>query len=195
MPTYFESITVLRPLSETFRLFSDFQRFPAFMPWVQEVRRTGERSLYWRAEIGDQLEQGQVALLELRPDARIAWGNISEAGGGGSVSFEMLDEHTTRVDFHFEYQPRGIVESVGAVFGVVNERIRHALERFKQLAEAGGQEEQDGPLDEERQRMADAGSWPPQYPKGEFIVGRRLGDPKPFTRLPPGEKGSSTQRN
>src|SRR5690606_7026038 len=70
-------------------------------------------------------------------DTRIAWESVSGARNAGVVTFDKLDEDSTRVNLHIEYDPEGFVENVGSALGVVNGRMRGDLQRFKEAAEDG----------------------------------------------------------
>lgn len=202
MPDFIESVNVNLPLPKTFELFSDFERFPTFMDSIKEVRRTAEDRLHWRAEVGGRALDGVAQVEEQRHNERIVLSSVSGASVTGTITFEELDAYNSRVNLHIEYEPEGFLGSVGAALGaasgVVNEHIREDLKRFKEFAEASaGPIEGTGPIDatvaapetEEQRRMAAAGNWPPKEEDREFLIGRRKGDPEPFTRLPPGEKG------
>lgn len=138
MATFSESISVDVPIREAFVMFSDFERFPTFMEGVEEVRRIGDNTLHWKAEIGGREEEWEALIKEESVDERIAWTSTSGSKNDGLVTFEKLDESSTRINFHIEYEPEGIVENIGTMLGVVNGRIRGDLRRFKELAEDGG---------------------------------------------------------
>lgn len=137
MATFSESIKVEVPIREAFVMFSDFERFPGFMEGVEEVRRTGDDTLHWKAEIGGRVEEWDARITEETIDERIAWSSTSGSKNDGLVTFEKLDDGTARINFHIEYEPEGIVENIGTMLGVVNGRIRGDLRRFKELAEDG----------------------------------------------------------
>jgi len=137
MAAFDESIDVNVPVSEAYALFRQFERFPAFMEGVEEVRREGPDRLYWRANIGGREEEWEARVVADEPDTRIAWESVVGARNAGVVRFEKLDEYTSRVHLHVEYEPEGFVENVGTALGLVNGRMRGDLKRFKDLAESG----------------------------------------------------------
>jgi len=74
------------------------------------------------------------------PDKRIAWHSISGARNDGIVTFEPLGPTKTQVMLHLEYDPEGIVETVGDKLGFVTHRVEGDLERFKKFIESRGTE-------------------------------------------------------
>src|SRR5690554_4766987 len=139
MARFDESIDVNASVSEAYNLFRQFERFPSFMEGVEEVRRTGENRLFWRAEIGGREEEWEAQITKEIPDTAIAWQSVAGARNAGEVTFEKVDGSTTQINLHVEYEPEGFVENVGALLGVVNGRMRGDLDRFKDLLESGGQ--------------------------------------------------------
>lgn len=135
MASFSESIEVKVPVHEAFVLFSDFERFPGFMEGVEEVRRTGLDTLHWKAEIGGVTKEWDARVTEELVDQRIAWVSTSGAKNDGVVTFDKVDETTSRVNLNIEYEPDGVIENIGTWLGVVNGRIRGDLQRFKDLAE------------------------------------------------------------
>lgn len=136
MASYRESIDVRAPISEAYRLFSDFEGFPSFMEGIEEVKRTGSDRLYWRADIAGREEEWEARITERHKDARISWASVSGANNTGTVTFDKLGDDTTRVHMLVEYEPQGFMENVGATLGAVNGRMRGDLQRFKDLAES-----------------------------------------------------------
>lgn len=192
MSRFIESVSVELPLPKTYRVFSDFERFPALFAELATVRHVGDGHFYWRAKVDDDVLQGEARVTEIRPEERISLVGGAGVDATGVVDFEELDERTTRVTVTIEYELEGLVENVGAAFGVMNDQLRSVLDRLKEVAEATedpGMAGGGAPMTDEQQKMADAGNWPPKEEPGEFLVGRRKGDPEPFTKLPPGEKG------
>ncbi|HZW27371.1 MAG TPA: SRPBCC family protein [Trueperaceae bacterium] len=137
MAAFDESIDVHVPVREAYTLFRQFERFPAFMEGVEEVRREGADRLYWRANIAGRDEEWEARVVADEPDTRIAWESLVGARNAGEVRFDKVDENTTRIHLHVEYEPEGFVENVGTALGLVNGRTRGDLQRFKEMAEGG----------------------------------------------------------
>lgn len=137
MATFDESIEVNVPVTEAYGLFRQFEQFPTFMEGIEQVRREGQDRLYWRASIAGRDEEWEARVTADEPDTRIAWESVSGARNAGVVTFDKLDEDSTRVNLHIEYDPEGFVENAGSALGVVNGRMRGDLQRFKEAAEDG----------------------------------------------------------
>lgn len=137
MASFDHSVDVDVHISEAFMLFSDFERFPTFMDGVEEVRRSGDDTLHWRAQIAGREEEWDAKVTDLSPNEKIAWKSVSGARNEGTVTFEKLTEGTTRVHLNIEYEPEGFVENVGTALGFVNARMAGDLDRFKKAVEAG----------------------------------------------------------
>jgi len=56
------------------------------------------------------------------------------------VTFHRLNDNQTRIMLQVEYDPKGIVEKVGDMVGVVSARVRGDLQRFKEFIESHGRE-------------------------------------------------------
>src|SRR5690606_5265779 len=137
MATFDESIDVNVPVTEAYGLFRQFEQFPTFMEGVEQVRREGPGRLHWLANIAGRDEEWEARVTADEPDTRIAWESVSGARNAGVVTFDKLDESSTRVNLHIEYDPEGFIENVGTALGVVNGRMRGDLQRFKEAAEGG----------------------------------------------------------
>jgi uncharacterized membrane protein len=83
----------------------------------------------WDAKIVDQ-----------QPDRMVSWVSTSGANNGGIVTFEPIDATTTRVGLELDFEPDGVVETLGDKLGFVRRRAQNDLERFKEFIEARGQE-------------------------------------------------------
>lgn len=138
MATFERSIDVDVPVAEAYMLFSDFESFPSFMEGVESVEQVSDDQLRWRANIAGREEEWTARITEQMPSTKIAWESTSGARNAGLVTFDKLDEGSTRVNLHIEYEPEGFVENVGTLLGIVNGRMAGDLERFKQLVEEGG---------------------------------------------------------
>ncbi|MGZ9159076.1 MAG: SRPBCC family protein, partial [Nitrospira sp.] len=79
---------------------------------------------YWDAEI-----------VEQTPDRRIAWKDVGGAMNKGIVTFEPLSDAKSLVQLSVEYEPEGVLETVGNETGAVSLRVKKDLERFKEFIE------------------------------------------------------------
>jgi uncharacterized membrane protein len=56
------------------------------------------------------------------------------------VTFQPLDEESTRVTVRFEHEAEGLKEQLGSALGMDSRQVKADLERFKEFIEARGRE-------------------------------------------------------
>ena len=99
------------------------------MGCTRKIPRIGGKEKEWDAEI-----------IEQTPDQRIAWKSVGGAMNEGTVTFEPLSAAKSLVQVHIEYEPEGVLETVGNETGAVSSRVKKDLERFKEFIELQGRE-------------------------------------------------------
>ncbi|MPY83812.1 MAG: cyclase [Actinophytocola sp.] len=129
------SVDVARPVRTVYNQWTQFESFPAFMAGVDRVVQKGDTHARWETSIGGVKREFDTEITEQRPDERIAWTSLDEPKHGGVVTFHRLDDHSTRVHLHMEYEPHSIPEKAGAALGVVQHRIKGDLNRFREYIE------------------------------------------------------------
>ena len=134
------SIDVNVPLSTAYNQWTQFEEFPRFMEAVKQVRQLDDKTLEWTAEIAGNEETWTAEITEQEPDQRIAWRSRSGAPNGGVVTFQHIDDHTTRVMLQMEWDPQGAVQNLGDALGFDDRQVKGDLERFKEFIEARGTE-------------------------------------------------------
>ena len=140
MTTVREAIDVNVPISIAYNQWTQFEEFPRFMEDVKSVTQQGDTRLHWVAEVNGTTKEWDAQITEQIPDERVAWASVDGARNAGVVTFQRLDETTTRVDVEMEVEPEGAVESAGAAMGFVGRSVKDDLKRFKEFIEARGQE-------------------------------------------------------
>src|SRR4051812_13574968 len=135
-----KSITVDVPVSTAYNQWTQFEEFPQFMGGVKEVKQLDDEQLRWVAEIGGVRREWFAAILEQRPDEKVAWAAVAGATNAGAVYFRPLGPAQTEVRLELEYEPEGLVEKVGDAIHVVGRQATSDLERFKTFIEAKGVE-------------------------------------------------------
>lgn len=138
MAHFTDSIDVNVPVRAAYNQWTQFETFPQFMEGVQEVYQLTDTRVRWRAEIGGVIQEWDAEITEQVPDRRVAWTSVSGARHAGMVTFQSLDDQTTRITLDIEYNPNGFMENVGVTLGLVNERIKGDLIRFKEFIEERG---------------------------------------------------------
>jgi hypothetical protein len=139
MPTKVEkTLTVDVPVRVAYNQWTQFEEFPQFMSGIVEVQQLDDRRLHWVAEIAGVRRQWDASILEQVPDTKIAWAATEGATNAGAVYFSEIGPSQTAVTLSLEYEPEGLVESVGDKLNVVEKQAEGDMERFKALVESRG---------------------------------------------------------
>lgn len=136
-----KGIEVEVPVRTAYDQWTQFEEFPRFMEGVLEVKQLDEGRLRWTADVGaGNTREWTAEITEQLPDRRIAWRSLEGAQNSGVVTFHHISPGRSRVMLQLEYEPEGIMESVGDVLGVMSARVAGDLERFKHFVEDRGAE-------------------------------------------------------
>jgi len=133
-----QSIEVDVPVSTAYNQWTQFEEFPQFMDGVQEVRQLDDTRLHWVAEVGSKTHEWDAEITEQLPDERVAWKSIDGKSNAGVVTFHRLADEKTKIMVQMDYDPEGMVESLGSAVGADDRRVKGDLERFKELIESRG---------------------------------------------------------
>ncbi|HEX6968689.1 MAG TPA: SRPBCC family protein [Micromonosporaceae bacterium] len=140
MGTVIEYVDVAVPIRTAYNQWTQFEDFPQFMAGVTEVRQLSDTMTRWRTEIGGVTREFDARITEQIPDERVAWRAIDGVRQAGVVTFHRLDENHTRVTAQLEFEPHGVAEQAADRLGVVNQRVKADLRRFKSFIEGRGVE-------------------------------------------------------
>ncbi|ASO21380.1 putative membrane protein [Actinoalloteichus hoggarensis] len=131
-----ESVDVRVPVSVAYAGWARIEDFPLFMEGVEEITPVDAQTTHWVIEIAGVRREFDARIVEQRVDDLISW----QADGGqdhaGVVTFRAVDEDTTRVHLRMDYEPTTLVEKAGGRLGLIAQRVRGDLERFKEFLEA-----------------------------------------------------------
>ena len=133
MATVEESIEVDVPVSTAYNQWTQFEEFPQFMEGVEEVRQLDDTHLHWVAQGRRQAEASGTR----RSPSSIrtsGWRGSPRTGktNAGVVTFHRLDDNACKVMVQIEWEPEGILESLGASLEATTGAVRGDLERFKE---------------------------------------------------------------
>jgi uncharacterized membrane protein len=137
MSTIQESIEVTVPVDIAYNQWTQFEEFPRFMEGVKSVQQYEDTRLRWLVEVGGREKEWLAAITQQEPDRLIAWEATDGTQNSGEVTFEPMGPGRTRVNVNMGFEPDGVVESLGAAAGVASRRVKHDLERFRDLVESG----------------------------------------------------------
>ena len=142
MSTIEKSVEVDVPVSTAYNQWTQFESFPQFMEGVESVTQQDDKRLHWVAEIAGVKREWDAEIVDQTPDERVAWRSTTGTQNDGVVSFHQVPgDHTrSRVTLRIEYDPEGLVETVGDKLGFVSRRVDGDLTRFKAFIESQGRE-------------------------------------------------------
>jgi uncharacterized membrane protein len=138
MAEFRETIEVNVPVSTAYNQWTQFEDFPQFMEGVESVKQIDDTHLQWVAEVGNQREEWTAEIVQQVPEQIIEWRATGGVEQHGKVQFEPLGTDQTRIRVTFEYEPQGIVQSVGSAIGQDDRRVENDLEKFKEFVESRG---------------------------------------------------------
>jgi uncharacterized membrane protein len=140
MSEIIETIDVDVPVRTAYDQWTQFEHFPTFMEGVKEVRQLDDTTLEWVANVAGNEKRWKARITQQEPDERIAWTSIDGAHNAGVVTFHRLGEGRTRVTLQLDVDPEGPVENIGDALGLVRQRVKGDMKRFKEFIEKRGQE-------------------------------------------------------
>jgi uncharacterized membrane protein len=140
MSTIEQTIDVNVPLHTAYNQWTQFEEFPSFMEGVESVTQLDDRHLRWVADIGGETREWQAEIVAQEPDRRVAWRATDGKDNAGVVTFQPLDQTTTRVEVQMQWEPEGMKEKAGSMVGMDDRRVKGDLERFKDMIEQRGVE-------------------------------------------------------
>ncbi len=137
------SIDVARPREELFAVWRDFSKLPHFMTHLERVDVISDTKSHWvtKGPVGTTVEW-DAEIVDERENEWIAWQSVepSQVPNNGTVMFRDAPSGETEIFVTLEAQPPAgkIGALVARMFGKSPDRqVRMALERFKEMAEAG----------------------------------------------------------
>ena len=107
-----------------------FEEFPRFMDSVRRTKRINGRHLLWDVDIAGRQVVWEARLVELVPEKLMRWESRWGAPNEGEVRFEGLAGGRTRLTVRIVFRPESAIEHLGARIGLVDEHVRHDLQRF-----------------------------------------------------------------
>jgi uncharacterized membrane protein len=128
-----ESTEVNAPISEVYRRWTDFARFPEFMRNVQEVRPVGGDRYHWKARILGIKQEWDAEITEREPQRRVSWRSVNGAYNAGTVSLSELPNARTEVRVRLEYSPPGgqTGQQLDKLTQTTKREVKEDLENFR----------------------------------------------------------------
>jgi uncharacterized membrane protein len=140
MSQIIEAVDVDVAVRTAYDQWTQFESFPEFMDGIKQVRQLDDRTLEWVADVAGKEKRWKATITEQEPDQRIAWTSTEGARNAGVVTFHRLGEGRSRVTLQLDVEPDGPLETVGDALGVVKNRVKDDMKRFKTFIESRGTE-------------------------------------------------------
>ena len=131
------SIEIDVPDSAAYEFWTRIEDFPRFIGPIESVERIDAVRSRWRVNFGFRHEEWTAEITEVIPGKRRSWRTVEGSASAGMVNFHPLPEDRCLMTLHLDYEPKGVVQNLGDELGIVHRVIQHALEQFKDFAEAG----------------------------------------------------------
>jgi uncharacterized membrane protein len=130
-----DSIEVQAPLTEVYRRFSDFTRFPDFMSNVEQVRPLADNRFHWVARIFGIKQEWDAEVTEREQNRRISWRSVSGASNQGTVTFHDTPSGNTLVRLRLEYTPPAgkVGEALDNITKTAQREVHEDLENFRRV--------------------------------------------------------------
>jgi uncharacterized membrane protein len=135
-----ESIEVNVPVSTAYNQWTQFEEFPRFMDGVEDVKQTDDTHLRWVVSNQGRRYEFDTEISEQLPDERVAWKTTDGKSHAGVVTFHRLDDSSCKIMVQMDWEPEGMLETLGSALGSDDRRVRTDLERFKEMIEGRGTE-------------------------------------------------------
>lgn len=135
----FSLVETLEIDADVGRVFTHWQRFedlPRFMEHVRRTKCIAPERVLWDIDISGHQVVWEAHIVACVPEKLIRWESSWGAPNWGEVRFEALPGSRTRLTVAIEYQPRGILEYIGARLGLADLHVRRDMGRFRRHVES-----------------------------------------------------------
>ncbi|KMO93463.1 SRPBCC family protein [Streptomyces roseus] len=130
-----EAVDIKAPVSVSWALWQDVERWPSFLSHVRHVKRIDADTFVWQVSLPGADKQFVAELTEVIPEERIAWRTSEGVHHAGVVTFHRLSATESRVALQIEYDPKGFVEHLGALTNLDSVLANYDLGEFQAMAE------------------------------------------------------------
>lgn len=130
-----ESTEIPAPVSEVYRRWTDFARYPEFMGNVEAVRPLGGGRYHWVARILGRKQEWDAEVTDQQENQRISWRNVSGPANVGTVLLHPLPNNRTKVQLRMEYVPPGgaMGQQLDKLTQSTRREVRKDLENFRRV--------------------------------------------------------------
>lgn len=134
-----KSVVVKANVTDVYRIWSNFDKFPLFMKNIKSVTKTDDDTSHWvmQGPLGVKVEW-DAKTIQQDENKRIAWKSIDgDIKTSGQVTFDELSQGETRVNVSMGYEPPAGAagKAVADLFSNPESRLEDDLHRFKDYIE------------------------------------------------------------
>lgn len=119
-----KSINIGRPINEVFSAWSDFERLPQSISFIESVQRFGSSS-HWRVKMDGRAFEWDAQVTQTVPGESLGWKSLTGPHHTGRISFAPLGDQTV-VHVLMNYEPP--LGEFGALLPV-EDHLEHWIER------------------------------------------------------------------
>jgi uncharacterized membrane protein len=112
----------------------DYESYPRFMAWVEDVAVVGYCRLRWKGRVCGVLSTWESDIVSRVEDTRVRW-QAADGREMGEVTLEKLEAGETRVRYQLEFEAAAWGAGEAALERCMRERVRGDLRAFKALTE------------------------------------------------------------
>jgi len=136
-----ESIDVDVPVTTAYNQWTQFETLPEFLDEVEQIVQRDDTHLHWVVNVGGAEREFDAEITEQHPDERVAWKSVGgDAQHAGVVTFHKLSDTSSRVTVQLDWEPEGMLETLGSLVGAGSHAVRKDLKNFKEFIENAGHE-------------------------------------------------------
>lgn len=141
MAQVIETIDVDVPVSVAYNQWTQFESFPEFLDEVVSLTQIDDTHTRWKVKVGGAEREFDAEITEQHPDERVAWKSVGgDTEHAGVVTFHRLADTSTRVTVQLDWEPEGVLETLGSLVGAGSHAVKKDLENFKTFIEGRGAE-------------------------------------------------------
>lgn len=130
-----EAIEVDVPASVAYSRWAEFTAFPQYMESVEKVQDLDPTHVHWKARILASTREWDAEITEQVPGQRISWRAQDGPSNSGTITFDPLGPQSTKIEVQMDFEPEGVVETVGDKLGVVQAQVRRELMNFRDFVD------------------------------------------------------------
>ncbi len=129
-----KDITVNASIEKVYSMWTDWENFPSFMKHVESVKKTGDKQLHWKAQLGPITKEWDAEIEGLVPNRTVTWRSTTGADNAGAVTMSERG-NVTEMHVVIAYDPTWFEALGDTITRTTSRSVEEDLERFKRLAE------------------------------------------------------------